>query len=174
VQVQRTSAGGGGWRTLRAATTGRSLTFRAREGATYQFRVRATGSDGIAGAWVNAQTVVPSTTRVAGARYRGRWRLARVRDAWNGHALIASAGAILRLAYVGGSLAIIGDTSPRGGRMRVTIDGGSRTVSLRSSRPHARHLLFRARLRAGRHKLVIRVLSGSVPIEALAITNRTG
>ena len=81
VQVQRAGAGGGKWRTLRVATSGRSLKFHAREGATYQFRVRATGANGITGAWTMAQTVVPSATRVAGARYRGAWRLARFRDA---------------------------------------------------------------------------------------------
>jgi hypothetical protein len=134
--------------------------------------VQATGSSGIASAWATAQTVVPSATRIARARYRGAWRLARFRDAWNGHALVGSAGARLTLAYVGGALAIIGDTSPRGGRMRVTVNGRSRTVRLRSSRPHARQVLFRATFRAGRHRLVIRILTGPVPIEAVAITNR--
>ena len=78
----------------------------------------------------------------------------------------------MTLVYRGGTLAIVGDTSPRGGRMHVTIDGRSQTIALRSVRPHARHLLYRTTLRAGRHKLVIRVLAGPAPIEALAITDR--
>jgi hypothetical protein len=172
VQVRRTSGRGGGWRTLRGATTARSLKFHAREGATYSFRVRATGTNGISGDWAATQTVVPSATRVAGARYRGRWRRARFRDAWNGHALIGSAGSSATLAFVGGALVIIGDISPRGGRMRVTIDGRSRTVSLRSSRRHARHVLFWAAVRPTRHRLVVRILAGPVPIEAVAIVNR--
>src|SRR5204862_588471 len=112
------------------------------------------------GAWATATTVVPSSTRVRGARYRGGWRLARFRGAWRGHATVGSARASLTFVYRGGSLAIIGDTSPREGRMRVATDGRSRTVSLRSRHPHARRVLYRARLRAGRHKLAVRLVAG--------------
>jgi hypothetical protein len=172
VQARRTSSGGGRWRTLRNATRKRSLRFHGRDGATYQFRVRATSGEGVAGAWATAQTVVPTTTRVRGARYRGSWRRARFRNAWNGHALVGSSGASLTLVYRGGAIAIIGDTSPRGGRIRVTVGGRARTVTLRTRRPHARRIIFQVRLRQARHKLVVRVLGGPVPIEALAITNR--
>jgi hypothetical protein len=174
VQVLRTSKGGGRWRTLRAGTTRRSLKFRAVEGATYEFRVRAIGTSGITGAWATTRTVVPSATRVPGARYRGRWQLTRLRDAWNGHALVGASGASLTLAYVGGTIAIIGDTSSHRGLLRVTLDGRSRTIGVRSARPHSRRVLFRVALPSRHHRLVIRVLAGSVPIEALAITNRTG
>ncbi len=56
--------------------------------------------------------------------------------------------------------------------MRVTIDGRSHTINLHSKRPRARQVLFRANLRPGHHRVTIRVLRGTVPIEGLAISNR--
>jgi hypothetical protein len=173
VQVQQTSAGGIGWRTLLGATSRHSLTFSGHDGATYQFRVRATSTAGLTSGWSLAQTVMPTGARVSGARYRGRWRLARVRDAWERHALIGSApGSSLRLSYTGGTLQLVGDVSPQGGRARVTLDGRSRTINLRSARPRARRVLYRAQRPPGRHRLVVQVLGGVVGIEGLAITAR--
>ena len=89
--------------------------------------------------------------------------------------MVSSApGSTLTLHYTGGALALIGDRWPQGGRARVTVDGRSRTVSFHSSRPHARQGLFRIKLSRGRHRLTVRVLSGVVAIEGLAISNRTG
>jgi hypothetical protein len=172
VQVKRTSAGSHRWRTLARVTTKRSLRFRGTEGATYEFRVSATSINGLAGKWATATTVIPSRTRVSRARYSGPWRLARYRDGWNGHALIGSQGATFTLTYRGAGVALIGDISPQGGRAKVTINGRSHTIDLHARRTHARHVLFRVKLRAGRHRLVIRVLSGPVPLEGVAITNR--
>jgi hypothetical protein len=173
VQVQQTSAGGHGWRTLLGATNRRSLIFSGHDGATYRFRVRATSTTGLTSGWALALTVIPTRARVSGARYRGHWRLARVRDAWERHALIGSTpGSSFTLSYTGGTLAIIGDVWPQGGRARVILDGSSRTINLHSARPHARRVLYRARLPLGRHRLVVRVLRGVVPIEGLAITAR--
>jgi len=172
VQALQTSSGGHGWQTLLAATTQRSLIFSGHDGATYQFRVRAASTAGLTSDWATASTVMPTGARVSGGRYRGHWRLARVRDAWAGHALVGSNGSSFTLSYVGGALEIIGDVWPQGGRARVTLDGKSRTISLHSARPHARHVLYRAMVASGRHRLVITVLRGIVPIEGLAITNR--
>ncbi len=172
VQALQTSSGGHGWQTLLNATTKRSLIFSGHDGATYQFRVRAASTAGLTSDWATASIVMPTGSRVPGGRYRGRWRLARVRDAWKGHALVGSKGSSLTLSYVGGALEIIGDVWPQGGRARVTLDGKPRTISLHSARPHARQVLYRAALHSGPHRLVITVLRGLVPIEGLAITAR--
>jgi Phosphoesterase family len=174
LQVKRTSARGGGWRTLLKATTKRSFRFRGREGTTYEFRVRANGPSGVAGTWVTAATVVPSPTRVPGARYRGSWRLAPLRDGWNGRALIGTRGSSMTLRFRGATVELVGSVWPQGGRARVTLDGRTRTISLHSRVSHARHVIYRALLRAGSHRLAIRVLRGPVPIEAVAIANRRG
>ena len=172
VQVEQTSSGGHGWRTLLGATTRHSLRFSGGYGATYQFRARAIGASGLTSGWAVATTVIPSLARVPGGRFRGSWRLSHVRDAWGGRALVGSPGASLTLTYVGGALQLLGDAWPQGGRARVTVDGRSRTISLASARPHARQVVYRAKLGPGRHRLVIRVLGGVVPLEGVAITNR--
>jgi hypothetical protein len=172
VQAQQTSAGGAGWRTLLGSTTRRSFTFSGRLGASYEFRLRAIGASGLTSPWAVAETVIPTPTRVPGGHYRGRWRLTRVRDAWDGHALVGSKGASFTLSYVGGALQIIGDVWPQGGRARVTVDRTSRAIGLRSARPHARRVVDSIALGPGRHHVVIRVVRGPVAIEALAIANR--
>ena len=99
----------------------------------------------------------------------------RLRGAWEGRAIVSSTpGAQFTLRYVGGELAVIGERSPQGGRIRVTFDGRSHTVSLRSARTRTRQVLFLARARAGHHRLTLRVLSGPVALEGFAIASRTG
>jgi hypothetical protein len=171
VQVRQTSAGGRGWRTLASATHAHSLVFTGRLGATYQFRARAIGASGVASGWATATTVIPTGIHAPGGRYRGPWRLAKVRSAWEGRANIGSKGATFTASYVGGTVAVIGSVWPHGGLARVVLDGTARVVNLRSARPHARRVLFRAALPSGRHHLAIRVLSGTVPVEGLAIAN---
>jgi hypothetical protein len=107
-----------------------------------------------------------------GARYRGRWRLARIRGAIEGHALVGSPRASFALTYAGGSLEIIGARGPRDGVARVTLDGRSRTVHLHSAHPRAGAVVYRARVSTGRHRLTVRVLSGKLPLEGLAIAER--
>jgi hypothetical protein len=172
LQVEQTSSGGGDWQTLLDSSTRQSLAFSGRDGATYQFRLRATGANGLTSTWATVTTVFPSSTRISGASYHGKWRLAPVRDAWNGRALLGSRGASLTLSYVGGALELIGDVWPQGGRARVTLDGKSHVIDLRSARPQARQVVCRTDLASGPHRLTIRVLSGVVPLEGVGITAR--
>jgi len=175
VQVRRLGgqAGtSGAWRTLLTATAQRSLRFAGRAGRTYQFQVRAV-ADGAPGAWTSADTIVPTRLRPTGGHYRGAWRVRHVRDAWQRHAIVSSAaGATFTLRYDGGELAVIGERSPHGGTLRVTLDGHSHSVSLHSARTRVRQVIYVRRVRAGRHRLTIRVLSGTVAIEGLAIGSR--
>ncbi len=174
VQVLQASAGGPpGWRTLLGATTRRSDAFAGRPGATYEFRVRATATDGVAGSWATATTVMPTGVRTHGERLTGSWDTARVPDAWEGQAIVSSSrGSTFTLRYAGGSLAIIGEEWPQGGLARVVLDGRGHTIDLHSTVTHPRRVLLRARLHSGRHRLTIRVLRGSVALEGLAVTAR--
>ena len=172
VQVQE---GAGAWQTLLAATTLRSLTFAARPGRTYHFRVRGTSASGLAGAFVTATTVTPTGVHPRGARYTGPWHVARVENAWQGHAIKSShRNAKLALRYVGGALVIIGERGPKGGRARVVFDGHSTTIDLRAPRTQPRQVLYRRAAAAGVHRLTLTVLSGVVAVEGLAISSRTG
>ncbi len=175
VQVRQTSFGSHPWRTLRASTTRRSLTFRGRLGQSYQFRVSATSTAGLTSAFGTAATVVPSGVGVRGGRYHGGWSVARIRAAWEGRAIVSSQpGSTFALSYRGGTVTLIGRRWSGGGVARVTLDGRARTVRLHSARNRVRVVLYRAALRSGRHRLGVRVVSGSVALEGVAIAARTG
>ena len=172
VQVQQ---GAGAWRTLLAASTHRSLTFAGQAGRTYRFRVRGVGASGLAGAFATATTVTPSGVHPSGSHFTGSWHVTRVNRAWQGHTIKSSKpGSKLTLLYVGGALEIIGDRGPNGGRARVTFDGHSSTVNLHAAHARTRQVLYRRAAAAGRHHLTLKVLSGVVALEGLAISSRTG
>ena len=172
VQVRDTARRSSSWRTLVAATTRRTLRFAARLGHTYAFRVRAVVA-GAPGAWSRAITIVPSGLHPAGSHYRGVWIVQRVPGAWQGRAMVgAGPGATFSLRYTGGEIAIIGEHGPNNGRIRVTLDGRSRTIDLAARQTRLRRVLFLARPRAGRHHLTIRVLSGVPALEGFAIGSR--
>jgi phosphatidylinositol-3-phosphatase len=172
VQVQSAP---GVWRTLLAATALRSLVFSGTAGKTYEFRVRGTNSSGLAGAFATATTVVPSGVHLKGAHYAGAWHVGKVAGAWRGHAIRSSKpGSKLTLRYVGGAVEIVGERGPHAGSMRVTFDGKSRTIRLRSSRTHTRQVIYSHAANGGTHRLTVQVLSGVVALEGLAIRSRRG
>jgi hypothetical protein len=173
VQVRDADSSPSAWRTLLTSTTKRALKFTGRLGQTYEFQVRAVSAAGAPGAWSSTTTVVPSGLHPAVSKYRGAWHARRLRGAREGRAIVSSTpGAQFTLRYVGGELAVIGDRSPQGGRIRVTFDGRSHTVSLRSARTRTRQVLFLAHARAGHHRVTLRVLSGTVALEGFALGSR--
>jgi hypothetical protein len=174
VQVRQTNSSTSAWRTLLTSTAQRSLKFAGRLGRTYEFQVRAVSAAGAPGAWSSATTVVPSGLHPAGGRYHGAWHARRLRGGWEGRAIVSSApGAEFMLRYTGGALAVIGERSPHGGRVRVTFDGRSHTIDLHSARTRVRQVLFLARAPVGHHRLTLHVLSGTVALEGFAIGSRS-
>ncbi len=175
VQVRQTNSSTSAWRTVLTSTAQRSLKFAGRLGRTYEFQVRAVSAAGAPGAWSSATTIVPSGLHPTCGRYHGAWRARRLRGAWGGRAIVSSApGAEFTLRYRGGELAVIGERSPQGGRVRVTFDGHSHTIDLHSARTRTRAVLFIARAPVGHHRLTLRVLSGTVALEGFAIASRRG
>jgi len=173
VQVRQTNSSTSAWRTLLTSTTKRSLKFAGRLGHSYEFQVRAVSAAGAPGSWTSATTVVPSGLHPAGSRYLGTWQARRLRGAWEGRAIVSSTpGAEFTLRYVGGELAVIGERSPQGGRVRVTFDGRSHTLSLHSARTRTRQVVFLAHASAGHHRLTVRVLSGTLALEGFALGSR--
>jgi phosphatidylinositol-3-phosphatase len=170
VQVRSLTARGGRWRTLAAATHETHLTLTGALGATYQFRVRADG-----GPFVTATTVVPTGTRIPNGHFSAGWRVVRRRGAWQQHAIETTrGGAALTLRYTGGALSVIGETTARGGVLRVTLDGRSRTLHLHSTRLHRRRVIYTAAVTPGVHHLRLVDVRGLVALEGLAIASRTG
>lgn len=76
--------------------------------------------------------------------------------------------AVARMRFRGRRVALVGRRLAKGGRLRVTVDGRSRVISLRG-RPKFRTVLFTSRrLRAGRHTLRVTTL-GASPVELDAV-----
>jgi hypothetical protein len=70
-------------------------------------------------------------------------------------------------------LAVIGERSPRGGAARITFDRRTRVIHLHASRRRTRMVIFRARVkRSGVHRVILRVVRGTVAVEGYAITAR--
>ena len=176
VQVRQTSGSSTAWRTLVTSTTKTSLKFAGRVGRTYEFQARAVGADGAPGGWSTATTIVPTDLHPSGGRYVGSWHVRRLRGAWQGRAIVSSTpGSAFTLRYTGGELALVGERSPHGGHLTVTLDGHSRTIDLHSARTRSRQLLLLlTHPRFGSHRLTIRVLSGTVALEGLALGSRRG
>jgi phosphatidylinositol-3-phosphatase len=175
VQVRDTSAAHPTWRTLRKSTTRTSLTFVGSLGHTYSFQVIATNTAGQTSTPVTATTVIPSGVRPAKGKYSRGWSSRRVPEAWQGKAMVSTtAGSTFTLRYRGGSLALIGERTSGGGRVRVTLDGRSHTIRLHSSRRRVRQVVFSEKLRSRTHRLTVRVLSGTVALEGVAISSRRG
>jgi hypothetical protein len=166
---------GGTLRTLLVSSPRRSLVFIGQPGRTYQFRVRGASASGLAGVLSTATTVTPTGVHPKGGHYTGPWRVSTVNGAWEDRAIKSSKpGSKLTLRYVGGALEIIGELGPKGGRARVTFDGHSTTIRLRAAQAQARQVLYRRAATAGVRRLTLRVLSGVVALEGLAINSRTG
>ena len=82
-------------------------------------------------------------------------------------------GATLKLRYTGGDLALIGERAAPGGVVRITLDGRSRVIRLRArGRVQTRRVIYSRSVRAGRHRLTVRVMSGTVTLEGVAILAR--
>jgi len=69
---------------------------------------------------------------------------------------------------------VIGETTTRGGVLRVTLDGRTSTLYLHSGRLHPRRVIYTARVTPGVHRLSLVDVQGLVALEGLAIASRTG
>lgn len=161
-------------RTVASATHATSLSYRGRLGHSYAFTVTATNLAGQSSPAASATVLVPSGVRPAGGHYSRGWRVHRVRGAWQGRAIASRMrGATLKLRYVGGPLALIGEKGARGGVARVTLDGRSRVIRLHArGRARTRQVIYRGFVRFAHHRLTVQVLRGTVTLEGVAIAGR--
>jgi hypothetical protein len=173
VSVKDLSAAHPRFRMLRSATTRSSLTFSGALGHTYTFQVTASNTAGQLSVPAVVTSVIPSGVRLKGGRYSHGWTVHRVRGAWQGHAISsATPGATFSLRYRGGSLALIGEKLRGGGKARVTLDGRSSVVRLRSGKRRTRLVVFSRVVKSRTHRLTVTVLSGTVALEGVAVTAR--
>jgi len=163
----------GDWEPLVERTALTGVHFRGDSGSAYQFRITAVDRAANRTAIVTDPLVLPVDDRDRGLwKLSSDWRRSRSTSAWGGTVVRADeAGATATLRFTGRSVALIGRKLAKGGRLRVTLDGRSRTLRVRG-RSGARAVLWSSpRLKAGSHLLRLRTLSGG-PVQLDAVAPR--
>jgi hypothetical protein len=176
VQAEDLSVKHPAWHAILNSTAKRSAHAPETPGHTVIFRVRATDSAGTVGPYsAIADTVVPSGIRPSKGHYDRHWNTVKAGGAWLGRAIESSTGgATFTLTYTGGRLQLIGETGPKGGTVKVKLDGRTRTLHLHAAHTHRRMVLTTIGSgRLGRHHLTITVQHGQTAIEGYAIAHRT-
>jgi len=161
---------GGEWRPVVERTTLTGVHFRGQSGHAYQFRItavdRATNRTSIE----TDPVLLPVDDRDRGLwRFSRGWKRLRSEAAWGGTVMRASdEGATATFRFDGQGVSLLGRKLPKGGRLRVTVDGRSRALRLRGSTAPRSVLWTSRRLRDGRHRLRVRALGGgSVELDAV-------
>lgn len=177
VEVRQLADGAGSsqlapeWRGLVDRAPVNALHFRGEAGDAYQFRITAADRAANRATVETDPVVIPVDDRSRRLwRFSRGWKRVRAESAWGGTVVRASrAGLTGRLRFRGTRVALIGRRLPRGGRLRVTLDGRSRVLRVRGRSAH-RSLLWTSRqLPAGEHSLALRSLgAGTVELDAVA------
>jgi hypothetical protein len=174
VEVSTANDGAGAsqddWRTLADRTGATGMHFRGDSGDAYRFRITATDRALNSSTIVTSPVLIPVDDRDRGLFHLSRgWKRVRAANAW-GRTVVraARAGARGRVRFRGRQVALIGRKLPRGGRLRVTLDGRSKVLRLRGHGSHRSVLWVSRRARAGTHLLRLRALGGG-PVELDAV-----
>jgi hypothetical protein len=175
VEVSRANDGAGAsqddWRTLADKTGANGLHFRGDSGDAYRFRITARDRALNSSTIVTNPMLIPVDDRDRKLFVVSRgWKRMRAGGAW-GRTVVhaAHAGARGRVRFRGTQVALIGRKLPKGGRLRVTLDGRSKVLRLRGRGSHRSVLWVSRRARAGAHVLRFRSLGGgAVELDAVA------
>jgi hypothetical protein len=176
VEVSEVSDGAGAsqtepqWRTLLDKAPTNSLHFRGESGDAYRYRITATDRALNSASIVTDPVLIPVDDRDRGLlRLTRGWKRARVANAWGRTVVRAKrAGATGRMRFRGTQVALIGRKLAKGGRLRVTVDGKSRTLRVRGRTAHRSVLWVSRKLDPGSHTLRLRSLGGG-PVELDAV-----
>ncbi len=165
------SQAGPDWRTLLDKAATNALHFRGESGDTYRFRITATDRALNSASIVTDPVLIPVDDRDRGILHLSRaWKRSRATNAWGRTVVRAQRRAATgRMRFRGTQVALIGRKLAKGGRLRVAVDGTSRTLRLRGRTRHRSVLWVSRKLRPGRHALRLRSLGGGpVEIDAVA------
>ena len=169
--VEVSKLGDPDWRSLLDKSPANGLHFRGDAGAAYRFRVTGTDRALNDKALASEPVVVPVDDRNRGLwRFSKRgWKRVRNDNAWGRTVMRAKdAGATARFSFEGASVALVGRKLPKGGRLRVTLDGKRRVLRVRGRSGHRTVLWSTDGLGDGRHRLQLRTLGGG-PVELDAV-----
>jgi hypothetical protein len=164
------SQAGPEWKTLLDKAPTNGLHFRGESGSAYRFRITATDRALNSASIVTDPVLIPVDDRDRGLLHLSRgWQRTRAADAWGRTVVRAKRrGATGRMPFRGTQVALIGRRLARGGRLRVTVDGRSRALSVRGSSGHRSVLWVSRTLSPGAHVLRLRSLGGG-PVELDAV-----
>ncbi len=175
VDVAKVSGAGGyasadAFSPLVARTALTRVYFRGDAGASYKFRVTAFDRAVNRASFESGVISIPVDDRDSALKLSRGWKRLRRENAW-GRTVIRSrvkgAGALLR--FSGRRIALIGRKLPKGGRLKVSVDGKTRVLSMRG-KPRFRSVVFTSRrLAAGEHTLRLQALGrNTVELDAVA------
>jgi hypothetical protein len=158
------------WKTLLDKAPTNGLHFRGDSGNAYRFRITATDRALNSASIVTDPVLIPVDDRDRGLLRLSRgWKRMRAANAWGRTVVRAEkSGATGRMRFRGTQVALIGRRLAKGGRLRVTVDGRSRTLRVRGSGGHRSVLWVSRKLRPGAHTLRLRSLGGG-PVELDAV-----
>ena len=158
------------WKTLVDKKPVNAAHFRGKSGDAYRFRITATDRALNSANIVTDPVLIPVDDRDRGILHLSRgWNRTRAANAWGRTVVRASeAGATGRMRFRGTQVALIGRKLAKGGRLRVTVDGKSRTLRVRGRTGHRSVLWVSRKLKSGSHALRLRSLGGG-PVELDAV-----
>ena len=166
-------AGQSDWTALTDRTVTPSARFRGDPGKAYRFRVTAVDRATNRGAAESNTIVVPVDDRDRKLlRFSRGWKRTPRPHAWGETVRrTTEAGATATLRFRGRRVSLISRRIPKGGRLRVSVDGRGKVVNLRGRSGFRRVLWTSRRMRDGAHVLRIRSLGGG-PVEVDAVAPR--
>ncbi|HEX7471705.1 MAG TPA: hypothetical protein VF323_01380, partial [Candidatus Limnocylindrales bacterium] len=176
----RTKKGATGAWSAGQPQSGRSRTFTGLSAGTWYIGVTAQDAVGNAASWHVVRVVVPTDDRAYHFSL-GTVHLRSAADFKGTETATSRPGATMTIKFTGSAFYLIGTTGIHLGRMRVTIDGVSKTVDegtyagRRATTTHHRVLLFAKGLVAGPHTVVITNLGTSgrptISVDAIGLRN---
>jgi hypothetical protein len=173
VEVKRVALGrvrgSASYRPLGGTTALTRRHFRGAAGGSYRFRVTAIDRANNKTSAESGVLSIPIDDRDPALKLSAGWKRARPANAW-GRSVIRSKrrGATARLSFRGRRVALIGRRLRKGGRLLISIDGRRRVIAVRGKAKFRTVLFTSRRLKAGRHRLTVKALSGA-PVELDAV-----
>jgi hypothetical protein len=170
VEYREVGAASAAWLPLVADEAITTKRVRGQEGRSFEVRVEAIDRAGNSSGWATSTTAVPLDNLASRVRLSKRgWKTLRRHGAFKRSVSRANRrGATATLRFTGTQATLVTRKLPKGGRVRMTVDGSSKVVSLRGRTRFRRQLVATKALAPGEHTLRIRSL-GRAPVEIDAI-----
>jgi Domain of unknown function (DUF4430) len=173
VEKRRVDVPNAPWRAVAIDTPRTVVRSAAKEGSAYEFRVVAIDRAGNTSAPALARSLMPIDNLGHQLRFSKRgWVTLKRQGAFQQSVSRAiRQGASATLSFTGTQATVVTRKLPAGGRVRLTVDGKSKVVSLRGRGRFRHKLIASPTLAPGKHTLRVQSL-GRAPIEidAMAVS----